>query len=153
MSLTERGIAFLFTLRSLSTGSEISLSHGPRYTEMNADERQVQLNNTHLFQCNCEAYSKSWDTATDKSEMIRCLQCFSVHQENNFRCSKCGSKEGRKIVNSLKSKWIPRYASIIYENAWTLEDLKMAANQVIVAHSILAHPSKPLALLNLSTKC
>lgn len=149
ISTTDGGVAFLFARRPLSAGSEIALSYGPTYINIDIVERQSILSKVYLFKCDCEACRNKWDDPMGKPESIKCLQCSSVYQESDRGCKKCESKDSSQILNSLKYKWIPTFKQSLREGTWTADDLKIAANHVELAHSILAHPSETLCYVEL----
>ncbi|KAM7536902.1 hypothetical protein Aperf_G00000084315 [Anoplocephala perfoliata] len=117
---TDRGVAFLFALRSIPAGSEIFLSYGPTFTTADIGERQSTLSQNFLFKCNCEACKNDWKNPKGKLELVKCCTCKRYYQEDD-------------------------------KATWTVEDLKIAANHVDDAYSILVHPSETLC--NAETFC
>ncbi|VDO01478.1 unnamed protein product [Rodentolepis nana] len=83
---TANGGVFVYAVRSLRAGEETSITLGPHFAEMKANERKSFLKKHYRFDCSCEACCNEW-LLREGEELIKCPSCqhLNISRANKLR--------------------------------------------------------------------
>uniref|UniRef100_A0A0R3TK81 SET domain-containing protein n=1 Tax=Rodentolepis nana TaxID=102285 RepID=A0A0R3TK81_RODNA len=146
VSWVDKGTLLVYSLQSLSAGSEISISYGPLIYDSTPKERQDYFQKDYFFKCKCEACSNNWDELFQQSERLKCPDCSCIFDESSDCCPECKSERAKESYKLLLDEQIPMLKGILLKENCTLGDLSRASECVKKAEAFLQLPS--LVLFN-----
>ncbi|VDO02777.1 unnamed protein product [Rodentolepis nana] len=140
---TADGGVFVYAVRSLRAGEEISITLGPHFAEMKANERKSFLKKHYRFDCSCEACCNEW-LLREGVELIKCPSCQHLNISRANRCSRCKDRSGICIYKLLMGKDMQLLADCVAGNERSSENILMASTIVEQFQALLSQPSLTL---------
>lgn len=136
------GKHFIYALRFLPAGSEISLSYTTPYYDWPTSQRQAVLSGFHLMTCSCDACRNDWSGKSNASDILKCVNCRKSFISTKNRCPHCRDGDTVQIYQILKELELPILSNCITSGEWTSEKLKSASGLLEQMDSIMSLPGK-----------
>nr|CDS27384.2 hypothetical transcript [Hymenolepis microstoma] len=141
---TAFGGVYVYAVRSIRAGEEISIPYGPYFANRKAEERKSFLKKRFRFDCSCEACCNKW-LERDGVELIKCPSCRHFNISGANKCSRCKDRSGSCIYKLLMENDMHLLSDCVNMNGWSSKNVFRATAIVEQFQAILRQPSRTLS--------